>query len=52
MTQEATTPTGSDLTQGIAPTDLVDRKLVAHVGDQDVLAEWSNVQISPSGEAF
>ena len=37
MAQEATTPTGPDLTQGIAPTDLVDGKLVGHVGYQDVL---------------
>lgn len=46
MAQEATTPTGPDLTQGIATTDLIDGKLVGHVGDQDVLV------VLHHGEAF
>jgi hypothetical protein len=33
MAQEQATPTGPDLTQGIALSDLVDGRLVGHVGD-------------------
>ena len=37
MAQEQATPTGPDLTQGIALSDLVDGRLVGHVGDEEVL---------------
>jgi NADPH-dependent 2,4-dienoyl-CoA reductase/sulfur reductase-like enzyme/nitrite reductase/ring-hydroxylating ferredoxin subunit len=37
MSEQQTAPSGPDLTQGIALTDLADGKLVGHVGDQDVL---------------
>lgn len=37
MTQEPTTPTGPDLSRGIALADLAGGMLVGHVGDQDVL---------------
>ena len=37
MTQEQSTPSGPDLTRGVAPGELVDGKLLGHVGDQDVL---------------
>ena len=37
MTQEQSTPSGPDLTGGVAPGDLIDGKLLGHVGDQDVL---------------
>jgi hypothetical protein len=46
MEQEATTPTGPDLTQGIAPTDLIDGKLAGHVGDHDVLVVLHNGNVS------
>ena len=37
MAQEKATPSGPDLTQGIAPSDLVDGRLAGHVGDEEVL---------------
>jgi NADPH-dependent 2,4-dienoyl-CoA reductase/sulfur reductase-like enzyme/nitrite reductase/ring-hydroxylating ferredoxin subunit len=37
MSSENGAPTGPDLTLGVAVTDLVDDKLVGHVGDRDVL---------------
>jgi NADPH-dependent 2,4-dienoyl-CoA reductase/sulfur reductase-like enzyme/nitrite reductase/ring-hydroxylating ferredoxin subunit len=37
MTQEQSTPSGPDFTLGITPSELVDGKLLGHVGDQDVL---------------
>lgn len=37
MTQDVTTPKGPDLTRGVARTDLVDGRIVGHVGDQEVL---------------
>jgi NADPH-dependent 2,4-dienoyl-CoA reductase/sulfur reductase-like enzyme/nitrite reductase/ring-hydroxylating ferredoxin subunit len=37
MTQEHPTPSGPDLTRGVAPSELVDGRLLGHVGDQDVL---------------
>ena len=37
MAQEQATPTGPDLTQGIGLSDLVDGRLVGHVGDEEVL---------------
>ncbi|HXW49635.1 MAG TPA: FAD-dependent oxidoreductase, partial [Xanthobacteraceae bacterium] len=37
MAQDQTVPRGPDLTQGVAPSDLVDDRLVGHVGDEEVL---------------
>src|SRR3954453_23049714 len=37
MAQDKAAPTGPDLTRGVAPADLVDGKLLGHVGDEDVL---------------
>jgi apoptosis-inducing factor 3 len=37
MADEQATPTGPDLTQGVALSDLVDGRLVGHVGDDEVL---------------
>lgn len=37
MAQEQAQPSGPDLTQGVAPGDFKDGKLVGHVGDQEIL---------------
>ncbi len=37
MTQERATPSGPDLTRGIALSEFIDEKLLGHVGDRDVL---------------
>ena len=37
MAQEQTPPSGLDLTQGVAFGDLVDGKLISHVGGEQVL---------------
>src|SRR5262245_37211919 len=37
MAQDKAAPAGPDLTRGVAPSDLVDGKLLGHVGDEDVL---------------
>jgi NADPH-dependent 2,4-dienoyl-CoA reductase/sulfur reductase-like enzyme/nitrite reductase/ring-hydroxylating ferredoxin subunit len=37
MAQEQAPPSGPDLTQGVGLTDLVDGKLLGHVGDEEVL---------------
>ena len=37
MAQEQAPPRGPDLTQGVALSDLVDGRLVGHVGDEEVL---------------
>lgn len=37
MAQEQSQPGGPDLTRGVAPGNLVDGKLLGHVGDQEVL---------------
>src|SRR5262245_48274659 len=37
MSNQQQGPTGPDLTQGVALTDLADGKLVGHVGDEEVL---------------
>jgi nitrite reductase/ring-hydroxylating ferredoxin subunit/thioredoxin reductase len=37
MTEEQASPSGPDLTQGVAFADLVDGKLVGHVGKEEVL---------------
>jgi NADPH-dependent 2,4-dienoyl-CoA reductase/sulfur reductase-like enzyme/nitrite reductase/ring-hydroxylating ferredoxin subunit len=45
MAEEKAQPSGPDLTQGVAPTDLVDGKLVGHIGDQEVLLVRSGPEI-------
>jgi NADPH-dependent 2,4-dienoyl-CoA reductase/sulfur reductase-like enzyme/nitrite reductase/ring-hydroxylating ferredoxin subunit len=37
MTDQASAPSGPDLTKGVARTDFADSRLVGHVGDDDVL---------------
>jgi apoptosis-inducing factor 3 len=39
MADEQATPTGPDLTQGVALSDLVDGRLVGHVGDEVLLVQ-------------
>jgi NADPH-dependent 2,4-dienoyl-CoA reductase/sulfur reductase-like enzyme/nitrite reductase/ring-hydroxylating ferredoxin subunit len=46
MTQEASTPSGPDLTAGIALAELAGGKLLGHAGDQEVLL------VQSSGEIF
>lgn len=46
MSSQNEAPSGPDLTLGIAVTDLVDGKLVGHVGEQDVLV------VRVDGETF
>jgi NADPH-dependent 2,4-dienoyl-CoA reductase/sulfur reductase-like enzyme/nitrite reductase/ring-hydroxylating ferredoxin subunit len=45
MAEEKAQPSGPDLTQGVSPTDLVDGKLVGHIGDQEVLLVRSGPEI-------
>lgn len=45
MTQEQSTPSGPDLTQGVALKDFSEDRLVGHVGDQDVLLVQSDSEI-------
>jgi NADPH-dependent 2,4-dienoyl-CoA reductase/sulfur reductase-like enzyme/nitrite reductase/ring-hydroxylating ferredoxin subunit len=40
--EKAPSPQGPDLTQGIAPADLRDGKLIGHIGDEEVLLVRSN----------
>lgn len=42
---EESKPSGPDLSQGVAVADLVDGKLVGHVGDQDVLLVKTGSQV-------
>jgi NADPH-dependent 2,4-dienoyl-CoA reductase/sulfur reductase-like enzyme/nitrite reductase/ring-hydroxylating ferredoxin subunit len=42
MAQEQAPPSGPDLTQGVGLTDLVDGKLLGHVGDEEVLVVRSD----------
>jgi apoptosis-inducing factor 3 len=46
MAQDKAAPTGPDLTRGVLPADLVDSKLLGHVGDEDVLL------VATGGEVF
>jgi NADPH-dependent 2,4-dienoyl-CoA reductase/sulfur reductase-like enzyme/nitrite reductase/ring-hydroxylating ferredoxin subunit len=45
MSQDQTSPSGPDLAQGVALADLLDGKLVGHVGDQEVLLVRTASQI-------
>jgi NADPH-dependent 2,4-dienoyl-CoA reductase/sulfur reductase-like enzyme/nitrite reductase/ring-hydroxylating ferredoxin subunit len=50
MAQEKAKPTGPDLVQGIAPTELADGgKLVGHVGDEEVLLVRRGTEIFAVG---
>ena len=49
MAQEPSAPSGPDLTQGVASADLVDGKLVGHVGDEEVLLVRSGSQLFAIG---
>jgi NADPH-dependent 2,4-dienoyl-CoA reductase/sulfur reductase-like enzyme/nitrite reductase/ring-hydroxylating ferredoxin subunit len=49
MAQEQNKPSGPDLSQGVAIADLVDGKLLGHVGDEDVLLVQSGGEIFAVG---
>ena len=49
MEQEQSAPSGPDLAQGVASTDLVDGKLVGHVGDEEVLLVRSGSRLFAVG---
>jgi NADPH-dependent 2,4-dienoyl-CoA reductase/sulfur reductase-like enzyme/nitrite reductase/ring-hydroxylating ferredoxin subunit len=49
MAQEQNTPSGPDLTQGVALADLVDGKLVGHVGSDEVLLVHSGTELFAIG---
>jgi NADPH-dependent 2,4-dienoyl-CoA reductase/sulfur reductase-like enzyme/nitrite reductase/ring-hydroxylating ferredoxin subunit len=49
MAQEENKPSGPDLTQGVAITELADGKLLGHVGDEDVLLVQSGGEIFAIG---
>ena len=49
MAQEQAPPSGPDLTQGVAFADLVDGKLVGHVGDEEVLLVRSGSELFAIG---
>jgi len=49
MEQEKLAPSGPDLAQGVASTDLVDGKLVGHVGDEEVLLVRSGSRLFAIG---
>ena len=45
MAQDENKPQGPDLSQGVALTDLVDGRLLGHVGDEEVLLVQSGDEI-------
>jgi NADPH-dependent 2,4-dienoyl-CoA reductase/sulfur reductase-like enzyme/nitrite reductase/ring-hydroxylating ferredoxin subunit len=49
MTQEQTPPSGPDLTQGVTRADLVDGRLVGHVGNEDVLLVHADSELFAIG---
>jgi NADPH-dependent 2,4-dienoyl-CoA reductase/sulfur reductase-like enzyme/nitrite reductase/ring-hydroxylating ferredoxin subunit len=49
MTDEASAPSGPDLTKGVARTDFVDGRLVGHVGNDDVLVVEAGSEIFAVG---
>jgi len=49
MTQEQAPPSGPDLTEGVAFADLVDGKLVGHVGTEEVLLVHSGTELFAIG---
>ena len=49
MAQEPAPPSGPDLTQGVAWADLVDGKLVGHVGNEEVLLVHSGFELFAIG---
>jgi NADPH-dependent 2,4-dienoyl-CoA reductase/sulfur reductase-like enzyme/nitrite reductase/ring-hydroxylating ferredoxin subunit len=49
MAEQQTSPAGPDLTQGVAPSDLVNGKLVGHVGREEVLLVQAGAQLFAIG---
>ncbi|MGB7884883.1 MAG: Rieske 2Fe-2S domain-containing protein, partial [Xanthobacteraceae bacterium] len=49
MTDEASAPSGPDLTKGVARPDFVDGRLVGHAGDDDVLVVEAGSEIFAVG---
>jgi NADPH-dependent 2,4-dienoyl-CoA reductase/sulfur reductase-like enzyme/nitrite reductase/ring-hydroxylating ferredoxin subunit len=49
MAQDENKPQGPDLSQGVALTDLVDGKLLGHIGDEEVLLVQSGDEIFAVG---
>jgi len=49
MANQKTSPTGPDLTRGVALSDFVDGRLVGHVGDEEVLLVQSGAEIFAIG---
>jgi NADPH-dependent 2,4-dienoyl-CoA reductase/sulfur reductase-like enzyme/nitrite reductase/ring-hydroxylating ferredoxin subunit len=49
MTDEASAPSGPDLTKGVARADFADGRLVGHVGDDDVLVVEAGSEIFAVG---
>ena len=49
MAEQQNSPAGPDLTQGIAPSDFADGRLLGHVGDEEVLLVQSGAEIFAIG---
>src|SRR5579872_1440343 len=49
MADQQTAPAGPDLTQGVAPSDFADSRLLGHVGDEEVLLVQSGADIFAIG---
>src|SRR5579859_1441670 len=49
MADQQTAPAGPDLTQGVAPSDFADGRLLGHVGDEEVLLVQSGADIFAIG---
>ncbi len=49
MTQQQASPSGPDLTQGVALSDLVNGRLVGHVGDEEVLLVHNGAELFAIG---
>jgi apoptosis-inducing factor 3 len=49
MADQQTAPAGPDLTQGVAPPDFADGRLLGHVGDEEVLLVQSGADIFAIG---
>ena len=49
MAQQQTSPSGPDLTQGVAIADLIDGRLVGHVGNEEVLVVHSGSDLFAVG---
>src|SRR5262245_34672873 len=49
MAQQPTRPAGPDLAQGVALADLVDGRLLGHIGDEEVLLVESGAELFAVG---